>query len=529
MTDDIWSAVEQTTARVRELYIELNLAGWQAATTGTAAALERAAQARGAWMRFWADADAYRQYKTWDEDGSAGDDAYLARMLRVLHLEYANGQRDPATIDEMTALAKTLDDAYTNFRAEIDGQRMTANAIVDILRTETDSAVRRAAWTASKAIGPLVADQIRRLAELRNEAAHNMGYPNFHHMSLTFNELDPDWLYALLDDLAAKTEAPFRRAKAAMDAELAERYSVPVDELMPWHYSEPFFQKAPMVGEFDFDAVFKDQDLVALAIKTYDGLGMDVRDILQRSDLYERDGKDQHAFCMHVDREGDVRVLCNLQPTLRWAETILHELGHAVYDKSIPHDLPWLLRTFPHILSTESMALLMGAETLDPEWHEQVLGISSAQASAVATAGFEHMRLQELIFARWVMVVVNFERLLYEDPARDLNTAWWELVERYQLLNTPEGRASQPDWATKYHIALAPAYYQNYLLGRMMSVQWENWLRENVGGVVGRPEAGQFFQEKVYNLGNTLHWNAALEVATGEALNPDHFVAKFAQ
>lgn len=529
MSDALFTAVEQTTARVRELSIALNLSGWDAATTGTPDALDRVAQARGAWMRFWADPDAYARYKTWDEDGAAGDDTRLARMVHLLHLDYANGQRDPATIDEMTALARTLDDAYTNFRAEVNGQRMNANAIAEVLRTETDSARRQAAWEGSKAIGPLVAHQIRRLAELRNQAARSMGYANFHQMSLTLNELDPDWLFALLDDLAAKTEEPFRRVKARMDAELSERYGVPADQLMPWHYAEPFFQDAPMVGEFDFDKVFADRDPVELALKTYDGLGMDVRDILERSDLYEREGKDQHAFCTHIDREGDVRILCNLQPTLRWTETILHELGHAVYDKLIPRDLPWLLRSFPHILSTEAMAMLMGAQALDPEWHEQVVGMSPGEADVVATAGFEHMRLGELIFARWVMVVVNFERLLYEDPSRDLNAAWWELVEKYQLLTTPAGRRNKPDWATKYHIALAPAYYQNYLLGRMMSIQWENWLRDNAGGIIGRPDAGTFFREKVYDVGNTMHWNDALAFATGEPLNPDHFVAKFAR
>lgn len=529
MSDALFTAVEQTTARVRELSIALNLSGWDAATTGTPDALDRVAKARGAWMRFWAAPDAYARYKAWDEDGAAGNDTRLARMLHLLHLDYANGQRDPATIDEMTALARTLDDAYTNFRAEVNGQRMTANAIAEVLRTETDSVKRQTAWEGSKAIGPLVADQIRRLAELRNQAARNMGYPNFHRMSLTLNELDPDWLFTLLDDLAAKTEGPFRRIKARMDAELSERYGVSADQLMPWHYAEPFFQDPPMVGEFDFDKVFANHNPVELALKTYDGLGMDVRDILERSDLYEREGKDQHAFCTHIDREGDVRILCNLQPTLRWTETILHELGHAVYDMLIPRDLPWLLRSFPHILTTESMAMLMGSQTLDPEWHAQVVGMSPGEADVVATAGFEHMRLGELIFARWVMVVVNFERLLYEDPSRNLNAAWWELVEKYQLLTTPEGRQNKPDWATKYHIALAPAYYQNYLLGRMMSIQWEDWLRDNTGGIVGRPDAGRFFREKVYNVGNTMHWNDALAFATGEPLNPDYFVAKFAR
>ncbi|MBI5957413.1 MAG: M2 family metallopeptidase [Chloroflexi bacterium] len=529
MSDGIRTAVDQITAQIRELSIDINLTGWQAATTGTPEALDAAAQSRAAWMRFWAAPEPYRQYKNWDESGAAGDDAHLKRIVHLLHLGFAEGQRDLATIDEMTELAKVLDDAYTNFRPVVDGQRLNANAIDDILRLEDDSEKRRAAWEASKEIGPRVADQIRRLAVLRNDAARRMGYDNFHRMSLILNELDPDWLYAMLDTLAAKIDEPFRRAKADLDAELSARFRVPVEELMPWHYADPFFQRAPMLSSYNFDSLFGGRDLVELATRTYDGLGMEVRDILGRSDLYEREGKDQHAFCMHVDREGDVRTLCNLKPTLRWAETLLHELGHGVYDKYLPMDLPWMLRSFPHILRTEAMAMLMGAITLDPEWHAQVLRAPRDEARRAGEAGFQRFRLEELIFARWVMVVVNFERLMYEDPSRDLNGAWWDLVQKYQLVIKPEGREKQPDWATKYHIALAPAYYQNYLLGRMMSLQWDGWLRQHAGGIVGRPAAGEFFRKRVFELGSTLHWNDALEFATGEKLNPDYFVQKFAQ
>ncbi len=529
MTDSVRAAVERHTAQIRALSKDYGEKEWVAATTGTAQALNDAAEAHRAWMRFQADAEAYAQYKQWDEEGAAGDDAHLVRMVRVLHFGFGAGQRDPATIDEMSDLSKALSDAYTNFRAEVNGQRLTANAISEVLRDENDSQARRAVWEASKEIGPRVADRIRRLAELRNMAAQRMGFANFHRMSLTFDELDADWLYAMLDGLAVKTEAAYRSAKAELDAELSARFGVPEGDLMPWHYADPFFQDAPILADYDYDALFAGRELEPLSVATYDGLGMDVRDILARSDLYEREGKDQHAFCTDIDREGDVRILCNLKPKLRWMETLLHELGHAVYGKYIPEDLPWLLRTVSHLLTTEAVAMLMGAETLDAEWHERVLGVDAAEAARAGAAGRRRMRLQELIFARWVLVVVSFERALYEDPSRDLDALWWELVQRYQLLNKPDGRETLPDWATKYHIALVPAYYQNYLLGRMMSLQWEDWLRKHVGGIVGRRAAGEFFCERVFAVGNTMSWNDGLEHATGERLNPDYFVEKFAQ
>ena len=100
----------------------------------------------------------------------------------------------------------------------MNGARLTANAIDQILASETDSERRRAAWEASKQIGPRVADPIRRLAELRNDAAHRMGYENFHRMSLTLNELDPDWLYGMLDDLAAKIDEAYGKSREGAQA-----------------------------------------------------------------------------------------------------------------------------------------------------------------------------------------------------------------------------------------------------------------------------------------------------------------------
>ena len=60
--------------------------------------------------------------------------------------------------------------------------------------------------------------------------------------------------------------------------------------------------------------------------------------MLERSDLYARDGKSQHAFCIDIDHEGDVRVLCNVEPSERWMDTMLHEFGHAIYDRETDPD-----------------------------------------------------------------------------------------------------------------------------------------------------------------------------------------------
>ena len=124
--------------------------------------------------------------------------------------------------------------------------------------------------------------------------------------------MDETRLFETLDECDRLTADAFAGWKAATDARLAERFGCAIGELRPWHYEDPFFQEVPAAGGVDLTDVFAGKDVVALARATYDGLGVDTNAILDRSDLFPRDGKCQHAFCIDVDREGDVRVLANV-------------------------------------------------------------------------------------------------------------------------------------------------------------------------------------------------------------------------
>jgi hypothetical protein len=90
-----------------------------------------------------------------------------------------------------------------------------------------------------------------------------------------------------------------------------------------------------------------------------------------------------------------------------------------------------------------------------------------------------------LVFTRWVLVMNAFERALYADPESDLDTIWWELVSRHQGITPPDGRRA-PDWAAKIHIAVAPVYYHNYLLGEMMASQLQAHVLDEAGHTLER-------------------------------------------
>ena len=98
-------------------------------------------------------------------------------------------------------LETTVESTFNNFRGSIDGRRVDDNAIAEILRTSDDADERRAAWEASKQIGPEVADRIRELARLRNQAARDLGARDHFALALATGELDETRLFATLDDV----------------------------------------------------------------------------------------------------------------------------------------------------------------------------------------------------------------------------------------------------------------------------------------------------------------------------------------
>lgn len=517
-------------ARVAPVEREANLAAWDAATGAGGEATDRAARLRAELRGIFADAGDARRVRAWLESGEVAD-PLLRRTLVVMDHEFTRNQLPRETIADLVNRHAELERTFYGFRAELDGERVTNNRILDVLTTERDSSVRRAAWEASKQVGALVAEPLRELVRRRNAAARELGFRDAYAMDLHLQEMDEGVLFATMDRLRDLSDAPFRDLRGEIDRELAARYGVAVDELRPWHWEDPFAQEAPAMGEVELDAWFAPHDPVPLASGFFAGIGLPVEAILTRSDLYEREGKDQHAFCQDLDRHGDVRILCNLRPNEKWTGTLLHELGHAVYDEGIPQTLPYLLRQPAHTLSTESVAMYFGRLTREPSWLREVVGaaLSADEAREIVAQS----RAAMLIAARWMLVMVYFERELYRDPDRaDLNRVWWELVERMQLVRHPEARPEGTEWASKIHLSLSPVYYHNYLLGELMASQVSAAIRRGTGlplerSIAGEPRVGAFFRERIFTPGATVDWNGLLVHATGEPLDARFFVGQF--
>lgn len=528
--------LDKLQAQVQPVNKASALAYWEGTTTGNAEKFEEYAQLNQQLTMITSDKEVFERLKALREGGKISDPT-LKRELEVVYNTFLGNQADTTLLNEIINRSSQLEQKYASFRANYGGKEVSDNEINEVLRTSTSSKELEAAWMAHKAIGDVVAADVIEIVKLRNEVARSLGFENYHSMSLELSGQDPAEVSALFEELDAMTREGFAELKGEMDAILAERYGVKVEELMPWHYQDRFFQDAPNIYPVDLDKFYKGKNLEQLTIDYFSGMGIDIKDVMERSSLYPQPNKNQHAYCIQIDGEGDVRVMCNINDTESWMDTMLHEFGHAAYAKG--HDNPknpYFLRQAAHIFTTEAVAELFGRFSRNPEWMQKMLGLSDEERDQIADACVKSLRLQQLVMSRWTQVVYRFEESMYANPDQDLNALWWTLVEKYQMMSKPEGR-DKPDWSTKIHIALYPCYYHNYLLGEIFASQMHYYITNKIVGsenyasecYIGNKEVGKWFVEKIFEPGMTYEWNDMIERATGEKLTAKYYKMQFAE
>ena len=526
--------IKQHLLVVEPLEKAATLAAWNASITGHEGDYERAATSQLELEKVYADPEGFQLLNGWRSSVSL--DPQLRRQVQILYLQFLEKQVPSELLEAAIALQNDIDRTFSTFRGRIGDEAFTDNDLQEILRTSRDSPRLQAAWEASKKVGEAVAPQLLDLVRLRNRIAQELGFDNYFTLQLELQEFEEKDFLRLFDDLDSLTRDAFEIMKADVDKRLAKRCRIRVDQLQPWHYQNAFFQEAPAVFDVDLDALYSEADILEVNRRYYKSMGMQTAAIIERSDLYEKEGKNPHAYCTDIDRRGDVRVFANIRPNEYWMGTMLHELGHAVYDQYISADLPWVLRAVPHTLNTEAIAMLFGRMSKNAYWLTTMLELPESRAMELRDELQNMLTFEQLLFSRWVQVMVRFEQAMYSNPEQDLNELWWKLVQRYQSVQAPAKR-DRPDYAAKYHVAMAPVYYHNYLLGELMASQVHDYIAQNIVQeadlwrvtYIGRQDVGEYLRTRIFEPGSLYGWNELIRHATGETLSPRAFAAQFVQ
>ncbi|HEY6112823.1 MAG TPA: M2 family metallopeptidase, partial [Gaiellaceae bacterium] len=208
--------LDEAEARLAPLSVATNLAWWDSQVAATEENAERRTQAELAWSGALADRELFARVLA----ARSGAEGEAGRQLDLLHDLMLTHQLPDELRARIVELESSVDLRFSRHRGLVGGVEIGDTEIKRILRQSDDPAERREAWEASKTVGAEVADDVRALARLRNEAARALGHRDWFALSLSTDELDEQKLIDTLGEADRVTAAPFARWKSALDESL---------------------------------------------------------------------------------------------------------------------------------------------------------------------------------------------------------------------------------------------------------------------------------------------------------------------
>ena len=189
-------------------------------------------------------------------------------------------------------------------------------------------------------------------------------------------------------------------------------------------------------------------------------------------------------------------------------------MGHCVYDLGISTELPFLDKRASSPAVTEAIAMMMG----DIIKTENVL--TNILPSDVFEKFKETHKEDEASFVAKSLLIIDFERELYNNPEQNAAELWQKLSKKY--LN----RDCEPDneWATIPHYLSHPAYYQNYFRANLMKVQIYNYLKSVLGNITENEQSAKFMDENIFSCGASVEEYDLIKQLTGKNFSAEDFV-----
>ncbi|MBI4126987.1 MAG: M2 family metallopeptidase [Deltaproteobacteria bacterium] len=538
---------EQTAQRVIDEYVakykpldrEVREAWFRYATTGDKKASKRQGEIELAMRTLDSDPNRFAVLKKLHADCNSIKDATVRRQVELLYLSHLGNQVTPEKLARLTDTERKVEEGFNDYRAEVDGKRLSPVEVDHILRDSQDSKELEKVWKAHASVGKVLEKDFREMVTTRNDIARDLGFHNYIELMAVTNEIDLAWLRRFYKDLTHITDKPFRELKEQfIDPQLAAHYGIAVAALQPWHYQNPFFQEAPLAifEQADLDALYAKIDAneaIELTVSFYKSFGIDIAPIVKRSSLFPAEGKDPHASAWYLNRDHPhssvlVMNLPNPPEAVKANDvaTLVHELSHDIhFEATLANQrLPYLLKSVGML--TEAVAMLFENQAQTRDWFVR-LGVKPDKAQHIAEAVELIDYVDQLVFARWTATMFCFEDRFYADPNQDIGDLWWSCREKFQFVKRPRDWKN-PDALAKAHIpTVSPLYYSHYAIGRIVNAQFVKLLAEKIGvhprgaSYFGHKELGAWLMSDFLATGDLERWNEFIQRTTGKPLSMD--------
>jgi peptidyl-dipeptidase A len=535
-------------------------AEWDANTRiveGDTAQAARLRLANEALAAFQGSADNIERARALLTRRAALTDVQARQLDAVLYAAASSPQTVAPLVRRRIAAEAAQTERLYGYTFRIDSAEVTPNDLDEALRTSTDLAERRAAWEASKAIGPTLTEGLLELRDLRNGVVQALGYEDFFQYQVSDYGQTSDEMLAQMRQINDELRPLYRELHTWARYELAGRYNQPVPEMLPadWlpnRWGQDWSALASTGEGSALDSALATQTpqwVVQQAERFYTSIGLEPlpRSFYDRSSLYPLPAgspykKNTHASAWHMDLDRDVRSLMSVEPNAEWYETAHHELGHIYYylQYSRP-EVPPLLRRGANRAYHEAVGSLMGLASMQPRFVESI-GLAGDSAAATPDPvqtpegdGIANLLREALSYVVFIPfstgVMPSWEHDLYAegiDP-EEWNARWWQYAREFQGIVPPDSARAAVgspfnDAATKTHVNDDPAQYYDYALSYVLLFQLHDHIAREIlhedprdTDYYGRREVGDFLRT-LLRPGGLVDGNRLLEEATGQGL-----------
>ncbi len=467
----------------------------------------------------------------------------IKQFEAILYIAADSPQSIPDIVKKRIFAETAQNQTLFGFDFKVNGESITPNDIDKTLDSSTDMDERLAVWSASKEVGVVLREGLTNLVSLRNSTVQALGYDNFFQYQVSDYGMTVDEMTALMNTFNSELRPLYRELHTYWRYELAEKYDLPVPEMLPAHWlpnrwGQDWTAFVKVEG-MDLDAALSEKSpewIVKQAEDFFVSLGYDPlpQSFYDLSSLYPlpEDAnykKNNHASAWHLDRKNDIRSLMSVEANPRWYETTHHELGHIYYFMAYTNEnVPPLLRGGANRGFHEAIGSLMGLAAMQKPFVEGIGLISDAgEFDEMQALMFE--ALSNVVFIPFATgLMTMFEKGLYESTItpEEYNKTWWDLKLKYQGIVPPAERGEEyNDAASKTHINNDPAQYYDYAISNIILFQLHNHIAKSIlhqdphaTNYFGNKEVGEFIWS-ILEKGSTGDWREVMKDKTGSDLS----------
>lgn len=494
---------------------EFNIADWDYYTNSTDENEKKSAEAYSKFLEVHNNKNDFERLKLIKEKGISSPE--LLKSFNDIYPDYEENFTHMQELKKLNDQTLEVQSIINNYRGNIDGKAYTNGKLDDMLCVEKDPQIREKIYTARKVDnGNLLAPKLIELVNFRNNYAKKLGYDDYFSYKLDREfKISEKELFNLVSEVYEKTSNTYNAISDNTNKKLATIFNTNADKLQPWHYNL-LLNEDPTK---EIDHYFKNtEDVMTSAFSLYRNMGWDIHKLPITLDLLPREGKNQHAYSFDIDKNKDARILANLRPELDSHRCLMHELGHSVYDLSIPGTLHYFDQNVASSSMTEAFAMM-----------NETLAIREANLSKsleVPPELFNKLEInrvnKSLNFIRSCLHFITFEKEMYANPNQNLAELWYKNQQKY--LNRPMPAKLDNRWASeKIHIISYPAYYQNYFRAEIMASQMYEGAKNKLGDLTKTTKTKEFFDKNLFRFGSTLSENEVLQKLSGKSLSVDDY------